>query len=150
MINEQLKIQARLTNDLRLLLKDYFYFRAAIEFADGKKLTCYGHEHSCTYFQVTSGHVKEIILNAKKGYTDLLKYIESQAKGRGLKSAKIYGRDDIEQPFNTHHRIWRNGDWQEINDPLISPQKNIRILQHEIRKNRIEILGVNEQGQQRE
>lgn len=127
------------TNDLRLLIHDYLLFRVAVVFKkQNVKKTLYGHEHSCTYNQILYGHAKLITLDAEKGYTDLIKFVELNK--RDIKSATIYSRNNPFESFNTMHRRWYNGDWDEINDPSIPETKRFRNLPYVIENNIIKIL----------
>ena len=140
MLQEKDLAKAKNTNDIRIILQPYLLFRAAISFKNNKKIHLYGHEHSCTYNQVLTGFVSSIDLNAEKGYTDLIKYIQGKAKAGFIKSAKIYGRSVPGQPFDTLHRNWYGGDWEEINDPVIPAENNIRSLHFQISNGRIQLL----------
>jgi hypothetical protein len=140
MIDLKTKLKASGTNELRLLLQDVFLFRAAVVFVTDKRCSLYGHEHSYTYNQVRSGNIPEIILNAEKGFWDLVRYIDKEVKKGLVKSAKIYLREAVGMPFSILLCSWYNGKWELFTTPFFTDQNTIRKIDFEIINGMIEIL----------
>lgn len=144
-MTEQNRVKAHFLKDLRLLIAaDFFYFRAKITFQDKKELNCYGDEHSVSYKQCLAGFAKEIELDATKGYTALLQFIERHGKAGNIRVAKVFGRDNLGDGFNTVHRVFTRGKWGQINDPVIPADQNTRILDFIVNKSHVEITGLRE------
>ena len=118
--------KARQTGDLKHFLKPFFTFRLYIVFKKNrKKCHFYGNEHQCTYQQLVHGHVSQIVLSREKGYKDLVELIEKKWKGM-YESASIFMREAGDDKFNTLCRRYYLGEVQEIQDPVITPQDDIR------------------------
>ncbi len=146
-MTEKNRQKAHALKDLRLLISsDFFYFRAKISFTDTEKteLTAYGHEHSVTYKQCLAGYAKEIHLDATKGYKALVDWITVNGNAGFIKIAKIYGRENITDNFDTTHRVYIRGKWQQITDPIIPADKNNRILDFIVKNGRVEPTGIRE------
>lgn len=128
--------KAHLTRELKFLLIDHFLFRAFFQFKDRKKFTAYGNEHRCTYNQVLAGRVKTIELDREKGYTDLVKLIESGYKGK-FNRAALYMRSQDTNDFDITCRLYDASGVIEINDPVLSDAEKIKTLYPSIENNRI-------------
>lgn len=128
--------KAHLTKEIKFLLLEHFQFRAAISFKNNKKFTAYGNEHRCTYNQVLAGRVKTIELDREKGYTDLIKLIETSYNGK-YKRAAIYMRSQETNDFDITCRMYDADGVQEINDPVFSDDHRIKTLYPTIENHRI-------------
>lgn len=131
--------QANLTGDLKYFLLPFFTFRVHVHFKNPKrKCHFYGNEHECTYQQLKRGHVPHIVMDKIKGYTGLIKLIEHTWKNK-ITSAGIYMRLPGEEKFDRLCRRWYNGDWEEIQDPVISHEEAVTILYYSFEKNKLQI-----------
>lgn len=130
--------KAHLTRGLKFLLIDHFLFRAFFQFKDRKKFTAYGNEHRCTYNQVLAGRVKTIELDREKGYTDLIKLIESSYKGKYTRAA-LYMRSEATNDFDITCRLYDASGVIEINDPVLTPEQKTKTLYPSIENSRIVI-----------
>lgn len=128
--------KAHLTRELKFLLIDHFLFRAFFQFKDRKKFTAYGNEHRCTYNQVLAGRVKTIELDREKGYTDLVKLVETSYKGKYQRAA-IYMRSEETNDFDITCRLYDSHGLIDIQDPVLTEAQKIKTLYPSIQNNRI-------------
>ncbi|WP_276501209.1 hypothetical protein [Terrimonas pollutisoli] len=127
--------KAKSTNQIHLLLLDYFLFRSYIIFTSGKKIHMYGFEHQCTYNQVFSGKISSIILDRKKGWNFLVNYIRD--KSIQINTAKIYMRDEVKKPFDKLCISYYQGSWQEDFIPTIAEEKRFLELKSTVSDGRV-------------
>jgi hypothetical protein len=120
--------KAKDTNDIKPLLRHWLSFRLYIVFKSPYKTSrwLYGNEHRCTYNQCLHGKVPNIVLRKSKGYTDLIRLVEKEYKGK-YQSATIYGRNAPGGPFDEVCRRYYQGTLQDKNDPLLSDDEGLTL-----------------------
>lgn len=123
--------KAHMTRDLKLLITDHLVFKLHMAFkkrdANSKsvKRSIYGNEHSVTYDQCFFGKVDCIVLDRKKGYNDLIRYIEQDLKGQYIE-CKIY-MDDGTRKFPRLCRKYHKGSRVLEDDPALS-EEDVKLL----------------------
>ena len=120
-----------LTGNLKMLLMPYFSFRLFIKFNDrkGQKRHLYGNEHNCTNHQLQQQKVPFILLDKQKGYTDLINLVEKRWQKK-YSAAAIYMRPPGEKTFSILCRRYYDGELEECQDPIITPELNQTLYYH--------------------
>lgn len=130
--------------DLKLLLslkkqfitKLHMVFKKRDKESRSIKRSIYGNEHSVTYSQCLFHKVDCIVLDRKKGYYDLVRYVEQDLKGQYIECKLYY--DDGSGNFNKLCRKWHKGGLVLKEDPEFSDE-DVKVLYFTVKNSRLHI-----------